>query len=125
MIHSATKLKTQEIFYGLKDGHERPMDIDLKLKERNKFSDEVILANERTQNNNLACHNKGREKQFHIDKKYKDKKVYKLIQGIKRKTKERYESTKAVEDLGRQPATRHTSKQVANKMGTVTSLSRT
>lgn len=97
-IHSATGLKPREIFFGLKDGHERPLDIDLMLAERNKFYDEVILANERTQSKNLAYHNKGREREPPIEE---NKTVYKKIQGIKRKTKERYQPTRAIEDKGR------------------------
>jgi hypothetical protein len=97
-IHSATGLKPREIFFGLKDGHERPLDLDLMLNERNKFYDEVILANERTQSKNLAYHNQGRERKPRINE---DTTVYKRIQGIKRKTKERYQPTKAVEDQGR------------------------
>lgn len=97
-IHSGTGLKPREIFFGLKDGHDRPLDMDLMLEERNKFYDEVILANQRTQNKNLTYHNKGRERQPPIEE---DKTVHKRIQGIKRKTKERYQPTKAIEDKGR------------------------
>ena len=68
------------------------------LEERNKFYDEVILANEKTQNKNLDYHNKGREEQPPIEC---DETVFKRIQGIKRKTKERYQPVRAIEDKGR------------------------
>lgn len=97
-IHSATKLKPREIFFGLKDGQERPLNIEAMLDERNKFYDDVILANSKTQTQNLEYHNKGRERQPPMEP---DKVVFKKIQGIKRKTKERYKPTKAIEDKGR------------------------
>lgn len=97
-IHTATGFKPREIFFGLKDGHERPLNIDLMLEEKNKFYDEVILANEKTQNKNLDYHNKHREEHPHIEE---NKTIFKRIQGIKRKTKRKYLPIRASEDKGR------------------------
>lgn len=97
-VHSGTGLKPREIFYGLKDGQERPLNIERMVEERNKFYDEVILTNEKTRNKDLLYHNKNRERQPHMER---DKTIYKKVQGIKRKTKERYIQTRAMEDKGR------------------------
>jgi serine/threonine-protein phosphatase PP1 catalytic subunit len=97
-IHSATNLKPREIFYGLRDGEERPLNIGKMIEERNKFYDEVILANEKTRSRDLLYHNKDRERQPHIEQ---NKTIYKKVQGIKRKTKEKYFQTRAMEDRGR------------------------
>lgn len=82
----------------MKDGQERPLNIEAMLYERNKFYDDVIFANSKTQTQNLEYHNNSRERQPPMEP---DKVVFKMIQGIKRKTKERYKPTKAIEDKGR------------------------
>lgn len=42
-IHSATKLKPREIYFGIKDQDTRPLDIDEIIEKRNKLYDEVTL----------------------------------------------------------------------------------
>lgn len=42
-IHSVTNLKPQEVFYGIKEGDERPLNIERIIENRNKVFDEVIL----------------------------------------------------------------------------------
>lgn len=97
-IHSATGFKPREVFYGIKDGEERPLNIELMMQEKNKFYDEIILANEKTQNSNVTYHNKGREEAPNIKE---NEIIYKKIQGIRNKTKEKYLPTRAAEDNGR------------------------
>lgn len=86
-IHTATGHKPREIFFGLKDGQERPMDIQQMVDERNKFYDNIISTNAKTQTKNLQYHNKNKEQPPHMEE---DGIAFKKVQGIKRKTKERY-----------------------------------
>lgn len=97
-IHSATKAKPREIFYGLKDGDERPLDLDKILEQRNKFFDEIIYESNNTKNKNLVYHNNSREDPPVL---LEEDTVYKKVQGIKNKEKERYRPVKVVEDNGR------------------------
>ncbi len=62
-IHSATKLKPIEIFYGIKEGEERPLNLNTILENRNKVFDEIILQLNKTQNETLNYSNRNREKE--------------------------------------------------------------
>lgn len=97
-IHSATKLKPREIFYGIKDGVERSLDISKMLEDRNKFYDEVILQLEKTKNRDLAYHNKKRQFPPAVEK---DQVVFNRVQGIKKKTKEQFLPVTAIENKDR------------------------
>ena len=97
-IHSAHKLKPREVFFGLRDGVERPMNIDSIIAERNKLYDEVILTNEKSKSYNLDFHNKNRETPPILEP---DQTIFNKIPGIKKKTKEQYISTKVVQDKER------------------------
>lgn len=82
-IHSAIKMKPREVFYGVKDGEERPLDVAQMLQNRNKIYDEVIIQHEKTKQQNLACHNRTREEGPQPEC---NKTVYKKVQSIKKKT---------------------------------------
>lgn len=86
-IHSTTEHKPREIFFGLKDGQERPLNIDQMVKEKNKFYQEISEVNKKTQTKDLNYHNKKREQPPQIQE---DSEAFKRVQGIKRKTKEMY-----------------------------------
>lgn len=57
-IHSATKLKPVEIFYGIKEGDERPMNLETILNNRNEMFDEIVYQLENHQKKTLDYHNK-------------------------------------------------------------------
>ena len=97
-IHSAIKLKPREVFYGLKDEQERPLDIDLIIQNRNKIYDEVILAHDKTKKQNLQYHNRNRESEPEFQQ---DQVAFNKTQGIKQKTKPQYLPIRVVEDNGR------------------------
>lgn len=94
-VHSATKLKPIEIFYGIKDGEERPLDLKAILENRDKFFDEVVLELKKKQDQTTKNHNKNREQEPKLEN---DETVYVARQGIKSKTKPKYEAVKVFED---------------------------
>lgn len=67
-IHSVTNLKPREIFYGIKDGQERSLDMDLMIQNRDKIFDEVILQLEKKQDEMREYHNQKREKEPDLNK---------------------------------------------------------
>lgn len=82
-IHSAHKMKPFEVFFGVKDGEERPLDLDRMITHRNNNFEEVINQLITTQKKDLAYHNEGREED---PKLREDQEVGVRVQGIKRKT---------------------------------------
>lgn len=62
-IHSATNLRPIDIFYGIKEGEERDINLEKMLEARNKFYDEVILQLEQNQKKTRSYQNQAREEQ--------------------------------------------------------------
>lgn len=94
-IHSATKLKPREIFFGVKDGDERPLDMVKMLEQRDKLYDEVIVELKKSQNRDLTQRNQHRETEPTLEQKQT---VFHRIQGIKNKTKPRYLAVQVNQD---------------------------
>lgn len=97
-IHSAIKIKPREAFYGLKDGQERPLDIELMMQCRNKIYDEIALHHEKSKEKNLNYHNKNRESEPTFEA---NQTKFNRVQGIKQKTKPKYSPIIVAEDSGR------------------------
>lgn len=94
-IHSVTKMKPVEVFYGIKDGEERPLNLDLILENRNKVFDEVILELEKRQKEMLESKNKNREPEPCLEE---NEIVFLTRQGIPNKTKNKFVEVKVLED---------------------------
>lgn len=94
-IHSAHKLKPVQVFYGQTDGELLPENLDEIINMKNKMFDEVILELEKRQKQALANHNKTREIE---PKLHENEIVYVARQGIKCKTKPKFEAVKVSED---------------------------
>lgn len=86
-IHSVTKLKPIEIFYGIKEGEERPLNLETILENRNRIFDEIIEKLQKNQQQTLENRNKHREDDPNF---IRNERVYNKIQGIKNKRKARY-----------------------------------
>ena len=97
-IHSAIKIKPREIFYGIKDSQERPLDMELMIANRNKIYDEVMLTHDKTKKQNLSYHNKNREVAPDFQQ---DTVAFKKVQGIKKKTLPMYSPVTVAENKGR------------------------
>lgn len=94
-IHSATKLKPREIFFGVKDQDIRPLNIEEMIEKRNEFYDEVTLELKKTQKSTLDQRNKYRQDEPKLEP---NDKAFHRVQGIKNKTAERYSAVHVVED---------------------------
>lgn len=79
-IHSVTNLKPQEVFYGIKEGDERPLNIERIIENRNKVFDEVILKLKEKQKITLDYQNATKETEPLLET---DEIVYHRKQGIK------------------------------------------
>jgi hypothetical protein len=90
-IHSATKLKPIEVFYGIKDGDERPLNLETIIENRNHVFDEVILQLQKTQNKDMDHHNKNREVEPEL-RSNEDHFIKR--QGIRSKTKDKFQKIK-------------------------------
>lgn len=97
-VHSATKFKPREIFYGLRDREERPLDITKILENRDKFFDEVIIQSNQTKSKNLGYHNQQREDPPAVAT---NDTVYNKVQGVRNKGREKYLPVTVVHDNGR------------------------
>lgn len=86
-IHSATKSKPIEIFYGIREGEERPLNLELLIQNRDKIFDDVLLELQTKQRKDLEYHNKDREQEPTLET---DQKVYLKVQGLKSKTKDKF-----------------------------------
>ena len=80
--HSAHNLTPKEVFYGIKDGEERSLDLEEILKNRNKIFDEVVLNLLKKQKQDLLNHNKNREVEITLQP---NDTVYIARQGIRNK----------------------------------------
>lgn len=66
-IHTATKLKPIELFFGIKEGDERPLNLDTILENRNKMFDETINRLQQYQSKTLEFHNKTKSDEPTLD----------------------------------------------------------
>ena len=94
-IHSATKLKPREIFFAIRDGDDRHLDVDQMIESRNKMYDEVVLQLQKTQHKTIEQHNNHREVQPILQP---NKEVFQKVQGIRNKTNPKYLPVQVVED---------------------------
>lgn len=58
--HSVTNLKPTELFFGIKEGEERPLNLQIILENRNKIFDEIVLKLESKQKKAIDYHNRRR-----------------------------------------------------------------
>lgn len=65
--HSTTKLKPIEIFFGIKEGEERPLNLQRILDNRNEVFDDVIEQLKTRQEKQIEYHNKSREDDPHFE----------------------------------------------------------
>lgn len=94
-VHTSTKLKPREIFYGLKDGSERPLDIAKMVQARNCLYDEAILKMTESQKKQHDWHNRRREDPPPLEP---DQNIYNRRQGIRTKTRELFENVEVDTD---------------------------
>ena len=97
-VHSVTKLKPREIFLGLRDGEDRPLNIDSIIENRNKLFDDIILTNRETQSKNITFHNKKRSEPPLVTE---GQTVFKKVQDIRKKTNPKFTPITVAEDKGR------------------------
>lgn len=81
--------------YGQRDGNLLPLDVEELIKSKEKFYDEVILALTKKQKQSHENHNKNREQEPQLKP---DETVFVARQGIKSKTKPKFEAVKVKED---------------------------
>ena len=94
-VHSVTKLKPVELFYGIKENEERKLHLDSLLEDRNKLFDRVIDELKKKQKYDLAYHNKLREKEPHFEK---GEEIFVKRQGLRSKTKPLFEPAKVLDN---------------------------
>lgn len=94
-IHTSTNLKPRELFYGIKDGSERPLDPGKMVEARDRLYDEAILKMTEAQRKQHCWHNKQREDPPFLEV---DQDVYNTRQGVKSKTREKFEPVKVAID---------------------------
>lgn len=90
-VHSVTKLKPVEVFFGIKDGDERPLNLDTILANRNEIFDDVVNRITDVQNKTLDRQNRSRENEPNLEE---NETVYRRIQGIKNKRQPKFKRTK-------------------------------
>lgn len=94
-IHSSHKMKPVEVLYGQKDGQLLPKNLDEILSQKQKLYDEIILELEKRQKKTLQNLNKNRETE---PKLQENEVVYVARQGIKSKTKPKFEAVNVSQD---------------------------
>lgn len=97
-IHSSTNLKPKEIFFGLREGEERPLDVEKIIESRNKIYDEAVLALQKKQTRDLNYHNKDKETEPEL---LTDETVYITTQGVKKKTRNKFKKCKVLSNRGK------------------------
>lgn len=85
--HSATKLKPSEIFFGIKEGEERPLNIQAILENRNAFFDEIVQQLESYQKKTIDSHNKTRIEEPNFET---GDPIYNKTAGIQNKRKRKF-----------------------------------
>ena len=88
-------MKPVEVFYGLKEGEERPLNLQLILENRNRLFDEVVEKITKYQNQTIGSHNKNR---FVEPTFQENQSLYNKKQGIKSKKKPKYRIVKLKQD---------------------------
>lgn len=86
-IHSATKLKPIEVFFGIKENDARPLNLELILENSKKLFDEVIVRLQTYQNKSIEKHNLNRKGDPTF---LENETIYNKRQGIKDKKKANY-----------------------------------
>lgn len=86
-IHSATKMRPIEVFFGIRSDEERPLNLELMLENRNKVFDEVIGELESKQRKDHDYHNATKEKEPEL---HEGEVVYLKRQGVKSKTQPQF-----------------------------------
>lgn len=94
-IHSSITFKPREVFYGIKDGSERPLDADRIFEERTKFYQEVEAKARKSQEKQHKWHNLSREEPPVLAE---GQQVLNSRQGVKSKTREKFEDAEVQED---------------------------
>lgn len=94
-IHTSTNLEPREFFYGIKDGTERPLDMDRMIEARNRLYDEAIFKITESQRKQHNWHNKEREDPPILEV---DQQIYNKKQGFKSKTREQFENVRVAVD---------------------------
>ena len=94
-IHSSTGLKPKEIFFGLKDGDQRPMDAARITENSKRVYDEAVVALRKKQTQDLQFHNRGKEPEPTLEP---GETVHVARQGIKSKTKAKFKPYKVIRD---------------------------
>lgn len=92
-IHTSHNLKPMEVFYGIKDNEERPLNLETILENRNKLFDEIILELQKKQQKDLNCHNRSRQEEPQLSP---NQDVFLKRQGIKSKTKSKFNKIKVL-----------------------------
>jgi hypothetical protein len=87
-IHTSTNLKPREILYAVKNGQERPLDLERIIQIRDKLYDEVALKLKETQDLQNKYHNKKREDPPTLKP---GELAYNRVQGVKSKLKDRFQ----------------------------------
>lgn len=89
-IHTATNLKPREVFYGIREDEERPLNLELILENREKIFDEIVEKLEKNQRKDRENQNKTREEEPTLTS---GEIVYVREQGIKSKTRNKFKAT--------------------------------
>lgn len=97
-IHSAIKMKPREAFRALRDGEDRPLDMELLVEARDKLYDEIMLEHDKSQKRNIEYHNRNREAAPDLAP---DQVAFKKKQGIRKKTKPMYTAITVGDNKGR------------------------
>lgn len=88
-------MRPKEIFFGVKEGEERPNNIEEILEKQNKIYDEATLALRKKRVRDLDFHNKTKEADPPLEE---GDSVYIARQGIKSKSKDKYRRFKIAKD---------------------------
>lgn len=94
-IHTSTSLKPREIFYGIIDGSERPLNMDEIIEYRNKLYDGVTEKISKIQKQQHDYHNAKRENEPSLDI---GGVVFNTTQGIKSKSRNRFEPVVVIDN---------------------------
>lgn len=88
-------MRPKEVFFGIKEGEERPNNIEEIIEKRNKIYDEATLALKKKQKRDLNFHNRNKEGDPPLEA---GEPVYIARQGIKSKSKDKYKRFKIAQN---------------------------
>jgi len=94
-IHSVTKMKPRELFFGIRENEERPLNLDLIIENRDRVFDKVIEELKKNQEKSLEYHNRDREKEPEF---LDDETVFLKRQGVKSKTQPKFQNVKVTQN---------------------------